>query len=159
MQPYLKAASTASVKVNCNSYTQEPSQAVEMNPALWDAKHDWLYLKIKVVHWEQVKVILTLFRNDLLIDWKANQRGWPTHDQVTMLHSLLSHSSVGTGWPGLSKWAIIMACNYTPLSPSPSFPPSSVCFSLQCEAIRDCMCWCVWFVCVSSDGLSTTPPN
>lgn len=146
-----------SINCQCESLLQQLHS--EMDPALWDTKHDWLYLKIKVVHWERLKVIRTLFRNDLVIDWKANRGGWPTRGLVTMLHSLLSHSSVRTGWPGLCKWAIIMACNHTPLSPSPSFPPFSVPFPLQCEAIRDRMCQCVWFVCVSSDGLSMTAPN
>lgn len=40
-----------------------------------------------------------------------------------MPHSVLCHSAAGTGWPELSKWAIIVACNHTPLSLSP--PPST----------------------------------
>lgn len=119
-----------------------------MESALWDAKHGWLYLKIKGSHWKWVKVILMLFRNDLLTDCKANQRGWPTHSLITMLLSPLSHSPAGTSRPELSEWAIIMACNHTPPSPAPSLPAFSVRFPLQCEAIRDSVCWCGWFVSV-----------
>lgn len=107
---------------------------------MWDAKHDWLHLKMKVVHWMQVKVILMLFRNNSLIDWKANLRGWPAHSLITMLLSLLSHSCVGTARPELSKWAIISPVTIHRCHPQPPTPTPSVRFPLQREAITDCVC-------------------
>ena len=106
-----------------------------------------------------MKVILTLFRNDLLIDWKANQRGWPSHGLITMLLSLLSHSSVGLvglGFPsGPLSWSVTThRCHHHHHHPRPLL----VSTFLSSVKLLEIICVGVWFVCVSSNGLSMTAP-